>query len=310
MEQISTDEAQPAHAAIASPFETTESAAKTLNKVLRYTSLGYPVLLRGPSGIGKTATALEAGRRIGRPISFFTGSSDHSPASLIGGSAGTRRSSTVDRYINSVRKTSSEERDLWVNECLSVACGEGHTLIYDEFHRSPPEATSPLLSVLQERVLVLPNRAHGRPVMPVHPDFRLILTTNARDETGMGEVLDAVLDRLVTLDMNHPDPASEIRILTGTTGIDRTGAERIISIVRDLRQNPKCTHPPSLRAAQMVARAVVAFRLDTTPENPGFVELCEDILGSKLAPGFLEGTQRRQEILRILGTPKARAVTG
>ncbi|MEM6826143.1 MAG: AAA family ATPase [Pseudomonadota bacterium] len=310
MDQTTKDYSLEEQSVFASSYEATDSSTRMLDKILRYTGLGYPVHLRGPSGVGKTATAIEAARRIGRPVSFISGSADHSPESLIGTSAGVQRRSTVDRYITSVRKTSSEERDLWIDESLTTACSEGHTMIYDEFHRSPAEATSPLLSVLQERVLVMPNKAHGTPVMPVHPDFRLILTSNTRDELAAGHILDAVMDRLVTLDMVHPDAASEIRILTGTTGIDARGAEQIISIVRDLRQHKKCAHPPSLRAAQMVARAVVSFNLQISPEEPEFVEVCEDVLGSKLNLPAQDPTQKTQEILRVLGTPKARAVSG
>ena len=43
----------------------------------------------------------------------------------------------------------------WVDHRLSTACREGYTLVYDEFTRSKPEANNVLLSVLEERLLIL-----------------------------------------------------------------------------------------------------------------------------------------------------------
>ncbi|MGD1884873.1 MAG: AAA family ATPase [Paracoccaceae bacterium] len=288
-------------------FEPAEGSMKTLEKVLRYANLGFPVHLCGPSGVGKTATAIEAARRIGRPISFFTGNSGQDPSSLVGSVSGKVSHNVVDRYISSVRKTTSNERQLWVDESLSVACLEGHTLIFDEFHRSPPEATSPLLSVLEERILVLPRKAHETPVIPVHPEFRLILTSNSTDASDTSDVLNALYDRIVTLEVNMPDTSSETRILVSSTGVSEADANRILELLGRLRKDERCRSAPSLRAAQMIGKAVVEFDLDTSLDDPDFVELCKDILGSKIAHDTKAKLTREEVILRALKVSKAKS---
>ena len=66
----------------------------------------------------------------------------------------------------------------WVDNRLTTACQFGLTLIYDEFTRSRPEANNVLLSILEERILVLPNARGRESYLKVHPDFRAIFTSN------------------------------------------------------------------------------------------------------------------------------------
>jgi len=44
----------------------------------------------------------------------------------------------------------------WVDSRLTLAAKEGFTLVYDEFNRSRPEVNNVLLSLLEEKLLVLP----------------------------------------------------------------------------------------------------------------------------------------------------------
>ncbi|MFN8468292.1 MAG: AAA family ATPase [Caldilineaceae bacterium] len=92
---------------------------------------------------------------------------------------------TVDNFIHTVRKTEEDMVQRWVDHRLSTACREGYTLVYDEFTRSKPEANNVLLSVLEERILILPNSTNSGGYIKVHPDFTALFTSNPEEYAGV-----------------------------------------------------------------------------------------------------------------------------
>ncbi len=100
----------------------------------------------------------------------------------------------------------------WVDNRLTTACQFGLTLIYDEFTRSRPEANNVLLSILEERMLVLPNARGGESYLKVHPDFRAIFTSNPEEYAGVQKSQDALRDRMVTIELGNFDEETEVAI--------------------------------------------------------------------------------------------------
>ena len=146
------------------------------------------------------------------------GSSD-----LIGRESGYRKSRVVDNYIASVVKLEEEGRALWIDNRITTACRLGHTIIYDEFNRSRPEANNPFLSVLSEGVLNISGTARPRRRLRQRPsaNFRAIFTSNPAEYAGVYRTQDALLDRMITLHLDHYDRDTEIAITASKSGIDR-----------------------------------------------------------------------------------------
>ena len=135
----------------------------------------------------------------------------------------------IDNFIHSVVKTEETMRTLWTDNRLTTACRYGHVLIYDEFTRSRPEANNVLLSVLGERLLNLPKISHGGDgYLEVHPAFRAIFTSNPQEYAGVHKSQDALLDRLITIYMDHYDRETEVAITASSGGVSRGdgGADR------------------------------------------------------------------------------------
>jgi nitric oxide reductase NorQ protein len=192
---------------------------------------------------------------------------------------------------------------------LTTACRYGYTLIYDEFNRSRPEANNVLLSVLEERVLPVPglSRSEGG-YLEVHPNFRAIFTSNPEEYSGVHKTQDALMDRLITIQLGHYDRDSEIRITAARTGIAVKDAERIVDIVREVRGLGVNNHRPTIRACIAIA-AILAHRgLRTDPDNPMFINVCQDVLsvdsakithgGEPLVPKRIEQIVRRTRASR------------
>src|SRR4029453_6759569 len=123
---------------------------------------------------------------------------------------GTKSKQVVDRYVHSVRKVETETSAVWSDEVLTQAFIEGYTLVYDEFTRSPPQANNPLLAAFEERILILPGAARKERYVRAHPEFRAILTSNPGDYAGVAAPQDALIDRMITLDLDDLSRDTEI----------------------------------------------------------------------------------------------------
>src|SRR5271165_383784 len=159
-----------------------------------------------------------------------------------------RSTRVVDNYIHSVMKTEESVAKTWVDHRLTNACKYGFAVIYDEFNRSRPEANNVLLAILEERLLEMPSSRVNEGYVAVHPNFRAIFTSNPEEYAGVHKTQDALLDRLITINVGHFDRESEIRITMSRSGVDRADAEVIVDIVRELRAVGVSNHRPTIRA--------------------------------------------------------------
>ncbi len=78
------------------------------------------------------------------------------------------------------------------------AVKNGYTLIYDEFTRSKPATNNIFLSILEEGAAAVWSKMTD-PFVRVHPDFRVIFTSNPAEYAGVYDTQDALLDRLITM---------------------------------------------------------------------------------------------------------------
>lgn len=266
-------------------------------RALGYLQATFPLHLRGPAGSGKTTLALRLAAQLKRPVMLLVGDASFDTRHLVGSEGGTRTRRVVDRYISSVMKVESETESVWLDRTLTVACTEGCTLIYDEFNRAPPTANNVLLTVLEERVLVLPKAGRGESYVRVNPDFRAIFTSNPLDHVGTHAAQDALLDRLVTIDLEGFDRADEIRIVAQRSGLSAAASSRIVDVVRDFRASREYIQRPTVRAALMIAELAARQNLRVASDDGRFVQLCLDILGAKLKPAADGAPQPQQRAL-------------
>lgn len=262
-------------------FVQTPAVLNLAERALTYLGAGYAVHLTGPSGTGKTTLAFHIAAQLGRQVALMHGDDEMAGSDLIGHGTGYRRSRLVDNYIHSVIKTEEELTTTWVDNRLTTACQHGHTLIYDEFNRSRPEANNVLLAVLSEGILNLPNRLSGAGYLAVHPHFRAIFTSNSEEYVGVHRTQNALMGRLVTIQVGHHDRETEVQIVCAKSHIARADAERIVDLARRLRG--RSGHSPSIRAAVTLARALVFRGACAEASDPAFVWACQDVFGQ--APG-------------------------
>jgi len=279
-----------------SGFAVTPYIEEIVESALVYLQTGYPIHFSGPAGTGKTTLAFHVASRLDRPVTLIHGDDEFKTSDLIGKNDGYRKRKLYDNFIHSVVKSEEEMQSIWADNRLTSACRNGHVLIYDEFNRSRPEANNVLLSVLQEGILSAPKRSrYGSGHLEVHPDFRAIFTSNPEEYAGVHKTQDALMDRLVTIQIHHFERETEIKIVEARSGIPRKDAEIIIDIIRKLRNMGVNNHRPSIRTGIMIA-CILAHRGGHAAWNdPIFLRICQDVLNTNTIKITRDGKALMQE---------------
>lgn len=265
-------------------FVVTSHVRNLTERALAYLNAGYAVHLAGPAGTGKTTLAFHVAAKLGRPVTLIHGDDEFASSDLVGKDAGYRRSKLIDNFIHSVVKTEESVSTVWVDNRLTTACQNGHTLVYDEFNRSRPEANNALLSVLEEKILNLPSlRRSGEGYLEVHPDFRAIFTSNPEEYAGVHKTQDALMDRMITIRVGNFDRESEIRVTMARSGVARRDAEVIVDIVRELRGVGVSNCRPTIRAAIAIAKILSMRKASARRGDAVFQWVCRDVLDEDTA---------------------------
>ena len=295
--------AQPSDEFVCTPYIRDVS-----ERALAYLEAGYAVHFSGPAGTGKTTLAFHVAAQLGRPVSLIHGDDEFGSSDLIGRNAGYRKHTLIDNFIHSVLKTEEEMKTLWVDNRLTAACQHGYTLVYDEFTRSRPEANNALLSILSERILNLPRlREFGEGYLKVHPEFRAIFTSNPGEYAGVHKTQDALMDRLITINVGHFDRETEIEVVITRSGIGRSDAETIVDIVRELRSSGVNNHRPTVRVSIAMARILAKRQARAVLDDPVFRWVCGDLLTADTAKVRHDGEpmiiEQVNEVIRRVCAP-------
>lgn len=294
-------------------FVLTPQVQSMAARAAAYLQAGYPVHFSGPAGTGKTTLALHVASLRGRPVTLMHGDDSRGSGDLVGTDYGYRKSKVVDNFVHSVVKTEEHLNKLWAENRLTLACKAGDTLLYDEFTRSRPETNNALLSVLEERLLALPQRGPlGDEYLEVHPEFRAIFTSNPEEYAGVHRTQDALMDRLITIKVDYYDRDTEAQITHAKSGIPLEEAEVIVDIIRELREQGLTKQGPSLRACIMIARVIALQSAHARVGDSIFTDVCRDVLGSLPVKAGRDGRPGMQDLVadivdRHLREPRPRS---
>jgi nitric oxide reductase NorQ protein len=283
-------------------FVETKHIKDVTNRALSYIKAGFPVHFRGISGSGKTTLAMHVASKLGRPVVMIHGDEEFTTSDLVGGEHGYRFRKVVDRFVSRVLKFEEDMVKRWVDNRLTVACKYGFTLIYDEFTRSRPEANNILLSILSEKVMDMPvGRGGEDPYLRVDPNFTAIFTSNPEEYAGVHRSQDALRDRMITMDLDYFDYETEVAITQKKSRLSKKDSEKVVNIVRALRESGKCEFAPTIRGCIMIAKTLKVQDFTPAKANGAFTQICQDILASETSRvGSKTNQNKVKEIVKEL----------
>lgn len=269
------------------PFVVTDEIESLRGRIQGWLEADQPVHLIGPTGCGKTALALSAAAERGRPVVWINGDEAVDTTALVGTHAGGERYEEHDQFVSGVDKRTQIVRERWVDNPLSVAVREGATLVYNEFSRSDPTAHNVLLSVFEEGVLERPGKRGDDRTIDVHPDFRVILTSNDVEYAGVHQQQDALLDRVVGVNVDYHDAETEQEIVAAHVDLDEDGIDRVVSITRALRDELDVV--VGTRVAITAAKGLGVFESENGFDDDLLTDVFTDVLAPKVAGGQENG---------------------
>jgi nitric oxide reductase NorQ protein len=168
-----------------------------------------PLLLKGPTGCGKTRFVSHMAAVLGRPLYTVACHDDLSAADLIG------------RYLLKGGETE------WVDGPLTRAVREGAICYLDEVVEARKDVAVVLHPLTDDRRM-LPIERTGE-VLEAGPQFMLVASYNPGYQNILKSLKPSTRQRFLAIDFDFPAPEREIEIVVNETGLVK---ERVAPLVR------------------------------------------------------------------------------
>ncbi|WP_134725936.1 CbbQ/NirQ/NorQ/GpvN family protein [Paracoccus luteus] len=174
-----------------------------------------PVLLKGPTGCGKTRFVSHMAARLNRPLYTVACHDDLSAADLIG------------RYLLKGGET------VWVDGPLTRAVREGAICYLDEVVEARKDVTVVLHPLTDDR-RILPIDRTGEE-LEAAPGFMLVASYNPGYQNILKTLKPSTRQRFLAMEFDFPAPAQETAIVVQESGLDEGRAAALVRLAGKLR---------------------------------------------------------------------------
>lgn len=182
--------------------------------------LKLPVLLKGPTGCGKTRFLEHMAWRLSRPLVTIACHEDMTASDLVG------------RYLLKDNQT------VWQDGPLSLAVRHGAICYLDEAVEARKDTTV-VIHPLTDNRRILPQEKQGL-LLEAHPDFLIVMSYNPGYQSVMKDLKHSTRQRFLAIDFTYPPADREAEIIMEEGGVDHETAKRLVKLgtmVRNLRQH-------------------------------------------------------------------------
>ena len=175
-----------------------------------------PVLIKGPTGCGKTRFVAHMAARLGLPLFTVSCHDDLTAADLVG------------RHLIGAGQT------VWCDGPLTRAVREGGICYLDEVVEARKDTTVVLHPLTDDRRILPIERTGEELVAP--PGFMLVVSYNPGYQHVLKTLKPSTRQRFVALSFDFHAPEVELPVLMSETGIDAGRARQLVVLAGQLRR--------------------------------------------------------------------------
>nr|CRL78093.1 ATPase family protein associated with various cellular activities (AAA) [Mycolicibacterium malmesburyense] len=176
---------------------------------------GSPVLLKGPTGCGKTRFVEAMAHELGRELITVAGHEDMTSADLVG------------RFLLKGGET------VWVDGPLTRAVRTGAICYLDEIVEARQDTTV-VIHPLADHRRELPVDRLGT-TLSAAPGFQLVISYNPGYQSVLKNIKESTRQRFVAIELDFPPPEVETEIVAHEAGIDADTARTLVTIGNAIR---------------------------------------------------------------------------
>ncbi|OIQ92972.1 denitrification regulatory protein NirQ [mine drainage metagenome] len=178
-------------------------------------SVRMPMMLKGPTGCGKTRFIEYMAWKLGKPLITVACNEDMTASDLVG------------RFLLDASGTR------WQDGPLAIAARFGAICYLDEVVEARQDTTV-VIHPLTDARRVLPLEKKGE-LVQAHPDFQLVISYNPGYQSLMKDLKQSTKQRFGALDFNYPAHGIETEIVAHETGVSAEIAGKLVSIAERAR---------------------------------------------------------------------------
>ena len=179
-----------------------------------------PVLLKGPTGCGKTRFMEYVAWKLKRPLITVSCHDDLTASDLVG------------RYLITSNET------VWIDGPLAHAVRVGGICYLDEVVEARKDTTVVIHPLADDR-RILPIEKHGE-LLRAPKEFVLAMSYNPGYQSVLKELKQSTRQRFVAIEFAYPSEALEAKIVATESGLDAVNISRLLKLAhmtRNLKGN-------------------------------------------------------------------------
>jgi nitric oxide reductase NorQ protein len=174
-----------------------------------------PLLLKGPTGCGKTRFVEYMAQTLNRELITVSCNEETSSIDLVG------------RYLVKGMET------IWQDGPLTKAVKSGAILYLDEIAEARPDVMVVIHALTDHRRMLYIDRLDEK--LYATDTFMLVASYNPGYQSGLKELKPSTKQRFISMQFNYPTPEVESEIILNETGIDKTKAQKLVKIGTKIR---------------------------------------------------------------------------
>jgi nitric oxide reductase NorQ protein len=175
-----------------------------------------PVMLKGPTGCGKSRFVEYMAFRCGRPLITVACHEDLFASDLIG------------RYLL------KNDETVWVDGPLTRAVRIGAICYLDEIVEARKDTTVVIHPLSDDRrVLYIDRKGES---LAAHPDFLLVISYNPGYQSVLKDLKQSTRQRFVAIDIDYPTATKEAEIVAAEGHIELQSARQLVELAHRIRR--------------------------------------------------------------------------